>query len=208
MQFVLPQQALVDKTIPKNAFYKNAVVNTKIKDAFVQQIKKITWLYKLAESTLGINKTNQIEEIQIFEVQVKSKELPKKIIQLIDKAIPYHILYVVRYEDYTAYAITYMRDNKKYSYRSDRDQTMNFSFDWYTLEEVYQWLVSRFVQTEERPSWDFESLMVSNIKKEELQRQIKILENKIKQEKQFNRKVVLNNELLQNKKQLDALLNS
>ena len=205
MKFALPQQALVNKFIAKDKFYKHAVVSTKLKDEFVQKIRKITWLYKLAESTIWIKKTETVEEVQIFELQLKSRELPKKVIQLIDKAIPYQILYVCKYQDHTAYAITYTKDDKKLSYRSERDQDMKFSFEWYTLESMYQWLISCFIAKEDDPPLAFDTLIDTNTKKQELEKQIQVLENKIKKEKQFNKKVILNQELNQKKKQRDQL---
>ena len=54
---------------------------------------KIIWKYKLSKDTINILGTNNVEEIQIFEIELKSKIIPKNILQIIDKAIPYPILY-------------------------------------------------------------------------------------------------------------------
>ena len=101
----LPAQAYIDKFIAKNKFFEKAVVNTKLKNEFIDQIQKITWKYKIAESTIGIPKTENVEEIQVFEVQLRQRQLPKNILKLIDKAIPYPILYVLIYQDDIAYGI-------------------------------------------------------------------------------------------------------
>jgi len=58
--FKLPRAAFVNKFIPKNKFYEKAALSAKLQKEFVDKIQKITWKYKLAESTIGINKTQVI----------------------------------------------------------------------------------------------------------------------------------------------------
>ena len=71
MDFLLPKQAYVHRTIPKNTFFGKTAISTKLKKEFTDQIQKITWKYKIAEDTIGVAGTPQVEEIQIFEIQLK-----------------------------------------------------------------------------------------------------------------------------------------
>ncbi len=105
--YTLPDKADINKFIPKNKFFEKAIVNTRLKNEFIAQIQRINWKYKLAESTIGIPKTDEVEEIQIFEIQLRQKILPKNILKLIDKAIPYPILYEFVYDNDIAYGISY-----------------------------------------------------------------------------------------------------
>ncbi len=105
--YTLPDKAYINKFIPKNKFFEKAIVNTRLKNEFIAQIQRINWKYKLAESTIGIPKTDEVEEIQIFEIQLRQKILPKNILKLIDKAIPYPILYEFVYDNDIAYGISY-----------------------------------------------------------------------------------------------------
>ena len=79
----LPDRCKVNKFIPKKTFYEKIGVSTSVKDDFINNIDKITWLYKLSEDTLGISKSQDVEEIQIFEIILKEKVLPKNIIKII-----------------------------------------------------------------------------------------------------------------------------
>jgi len=99
MNFNLPKNTLVDKFIPKNKFFSKTILNSKIKDDFTNQIKKITWKYKLSPETISVNKTSKVEEIQIFEIELKNKTTPNNILQVIDRLIPYPILYIFTYEN-------------------------------------------------------------------------------------------------------------
>ena len=78
-----PERCKVNKFILKKTFYEKIGLSTAVKDDFVNYIEKIIWLYKLSEETIGITKTEKIEEIQVFELTLKSKIIPKNIIRII-----------------------------------------------------------------------------------------------------------------------------
>lgn len=201
----LPSQAYIDKFIPKNKFFEKAVVNTKLKSEFIDQIQKITWKYKIAESTTGTPKTENVEEIQVFEVQLRQRQLPKNILKLIDKAIPYPILYVLVYQDDIAYGISYKDENNYNYYFTEWNQEMNFDFHAINLEKVYQNIIAKFISPQEEAKQDFNSLVSKDNKIKSLQKNISLLESKIHKEKQFNKKVELNQQLQTKKKELAQL---
>jgi hypothetical protein len=62
--FELPKSCYVNKFIPKKVFYEKVGVSSNVKEEFINLVDRITWLYKLSEDTLGITKTDEIEEIQ------------------------------------------------------------------------------------------------------------------------------------------------
>lgn len=203
--YTLPAQAYINKFIPKNKFFEKAVVNTKLKNEFVDQIQKITWKYKLAESTIGIPKTEQVEEIQLFEIQLRQKVLPKNILKLIDKAIPYPILYEFIYEQDIAYGISY-QDNWNYNYYfSWWNPTMKFDMTAVNLEKLYQKLIALFISPIEDQHLDFEQLVSTDNKRKVLEKEIAALQNKVRNEKQFKKQVEYNNQLLAKKKELSLL---
>ncbi len=204
--FPLPDSAFVNKFIPKTKFFQKAVLNTQLKQAFTDKIQRITWLYKLSEETLNTPKTKNIEEIQVFFIELKKKEIPKKVLQVIDRSIPYPILYVFSYQDSLAYAIKLHGDTKKPYYFRDFDEVITFSFKGLNLETIYQGIVSAFIDPSKiRPVEDFESQVENDQQQKQLQKNIQALESKIRKEKQFNKKVALNQELQRLQKQLEDL---
>jgi hypothetical protein len=52
MDFNLPDQTKLYKYVAKDKFYKKAIVSSKLKEDFVNQIQRITRTHKLAEDTL------------------------------------------------------------------------------------------------------------------------------------------------------------
>jgi|ERR1035437_121134 hypothetical protein len=92
----LPHRTRVQKVVPKNAF--DWFTNTKQKKLFADKVHRITWTHKLSEDTLNLE-SKEIKEIQVFRVELKVKEEIQSLLDIIDKAIPYNIIFFVDYDD-------------------------------------------------------------------------------------------------------------
>lgn len=185
----LPKSCLVNKFIPKKTFYERAQISSNAKDEFVNIIDKIIWLYKIAEDTIKINKTDKVEEIQIFEIDLKEKKLPKNAIRVISRAIQYPILFILKFEDDYCYSIR-VED----IYYTEWNENIQFDFNGINLEYIYEQIVKSIIHENNNNS-KLDEVIQQNTEKAELEKKILELERKIKQEKQFNRKVELNQEL-------------
>lgn len=197
----LPDRCKVNKFIPKKTFYEKIGVSTSVKDDFINNIDKITWLYKLSEDTLGISKSQDVEEIQIFEIILKEKVLPKNIIKIISKAIPYKILFVLKYDKDYCYSIKV--DN---IYFTEWNEDIDFNINGLTLETIYENIVKSIIK-ENNNTNTFDNIIENNSKVDELSKKIEQLANKVNNEKQFNKKVELNLELQRLKKEMEELKN-
>ncbi len=205
--FKLPKESIVDRYVAKNKFYEKANLNSKIQKQFVDKIKKITWKYKIAENTVGISKTENVTEIQIFEIELKEPVIPKKLLHIIDKLIPYQILYRFTYNQDIAYGIT-LKDNRTVEnyYFSEWNEDIDFDFTGIDLEKVYQKLVKAFINKNVQKEKTFKEVISIDNQIKELLKEITILENKIRKEKHFKKKVEYNKVLLQKKEKLKDLL--
>ena len=197
----LPDRCKVNKFIPKKTFYEKIGVSTSIKDDFINNIDKITWIYKLSEDTLGISKSQDVEEIQIFEIVLKEKVLPKNIIKIISKAIPYKILFVLKYDKDYCYSIKV--DN---IYFTEWNEDIEFNINGLTLETIYENIVKSIIK-ENNNTNTFDNIIENKSKVDELSKKIEKLTNKVNNEKQFNKKVELNLELQRLNKEMEVLLN-
>ena len=95
MLFDYPVKARFGRKIAKSKLYENASVNTKLKDKFINQIDKIIWQYKLAPSTLNLDATDKVPEIQVFDIFIKSNQIDQALLEVIDKAIPLPIIFQI-----------------------------------------------------------------------------------------------------------------
>lgn len=93
----LPKETEVNKMVAKNKFYEKANISTNLKECFVNDIEKIIWANKLAPSTLNISGSDNVKELEVFHIKLKTGKFNQKILEAIDKAIPYYILFVLEY---------------------------------------------------------------------------------------------------------------
>ncbi len=205
MEFRLPKQSEVNKFIPKNSFFSKAVLSTRIKDEFTDSIQRITWRYKIAESTVGIQKTANVEEFQIFELELKEQSIPQNVLKVIDKLIPYPILYVFTYGENFAYGITIKDDPSRKYYFSEWNEPIDFDFHAPNIEMTYQNCIKRFIRRTGTEEKDFDSIVETDRRIEKLQTEIQTLKNKIRSEIQFNKKVELNKILQARTEELQTL---
>ena len=192
----LPKSCLVDKFIPKGKFYEKSNINSRLKNEFIDKIKRITWKYKLSEESIGVVKDKDIIEVEIFEIELKNMEIPKNVLEIIDKSIPYMILYKFMYRDNFCYGIALKKGKKvdKY-YFSNWNEEINFEFNGKDLKVVYQNIVKKFIKREIDFSLDFEKIIEIDNKMARIEKEILILENKMKKEKQFKRKAELHKQI-------------
>lgn len=187
--FELPKECYVNKFLPKKIFYEKVGVSSGVKDEFVNLVDRITWLYKLSPDTIGIPKTDSIEEIQIFQIDVKEKRIPLSVIKTIIKGVQYKILFLIKHNDDFCYSIK-VDDN----YSSEWNDDINFEFNAINLEIVFQNIVKSIIG-EEKNNKQFNQIIDEKTTMAELEKKINQLKQKIKNEKQFNRKMELNKEL-------------
>lgn len=205
MELSLPPSCRVDKPIPKITFFRKGTIWTRIKDEFTDAIAKIIWKYKLSPETLSIPVSWSIEEIQVFEIELKAKSIPKNVLKVIDNLIPYPILYVFISDECRAYGITLKNDPNKSYYFSEWDETIDFDFHGITLEKVYQNIIKKFIREAPTHEQDFEEIVATERKITTLRNEIQALQNKVSAEKQFKKKVSLNLLLKQKEKELQSL---
>ncbi len=187
--FDLPKKCFVNKFIPKKVFYEKVGVSSKVKDEFVNLVDRITWLYKLSEDIIGITKTEEIEEIQIFQIDAKEKRIPLSVIKTITKGVQYKILFIIKFQNEYCYAIK-VED----IYNSEWNDNIDFDFNAINLKILYENIVKKIMK-EDTNEKAFSKIIEDNAQKLELEKKINKLQQKIKLEKQFNRKVELNREL-------------
>ena len=210
----LPSSTEFNKRIPKQKFYENIEVSPSVKRIFVEQIRIIYWRNKLAAATLNLAAGDAVTEIEIFEVKLNTPQLDEAVLRQIDKAIPYHILFVLTYEGKAQAWIGYkeasagghtFKVNRYYHTDWMPENELQFMLGGLNMDAVYENLVRQIAGDRLQASAG-ESLKSSVARDEErrrLEKQIAALENKLHKEKQLNRKMELNAELKLLKKQLN-----
>ena len=195
--FNLPKECYVNKFLPKKLFYEKVAISSGAKNEFTNLVERITWLYKIAPETIGIQKTEIVEEIQIFQIDTRKKKIPLSVIKTITKGVKYQILFLIKYNNDYCYAIKV--DDSIYS--SEWNDEIVFDFNAIDLGIVYENIVKIIINEEENEK-KFEEIIEDKNNKIDLEKKINQLKQKVKNEKQFDRKVQYNMELNELKNKL------
>lgn len=197
----IPKKCVVNKFIPKKKFYEKIAISLTTKEKFTDYVDKITWLYKISPDTIGISKTNDVEEIEVFQIDLKEKIIPKNVIKVITKGIPYKILFLLKYNKEYCYLVKI--DD---IYNLEWNKEININFNAINLEVLYENIVKTIIGKND-DNRNFEIIIEEKNKIDDLNKKIINLRNKIKSEKQFDRKLELNTELNKLLKELEEFNN-
>ena len=213
----LPQSTEFNKRIPKQKFYEHITVSPALKKSFVDQIRMIYWRNKVAATTVNLAPGTIVDEVEVFEIKLNSASLDEAVLRQIDREISYHIIFLLEYEGklqaWTAYkektptANAVFKVGKYYHTEWMTEAELPIRIDGLNLDAVYENFV-RQIAGDALKADSGESLKASverDEKKKQLEKQIAVLENKMRREKQLNRQMEMNAELKKMRKRLEVL---
>jgi hypothetical protein len=212
--FDLPYSTEVNKVIPKNAF--ETYSSPKHKKQFTELVQKITWLNKLSVETTNLHSI-EIKEIQIFHFELKSKQKINSLITIVDKSIPYSIVFIISIENEY-----YISTSKKHLHPLNQDNAIidwRFESDWIlkgdikfkfnlkkSLDEVFFDFCNQLVSPSKQILKTLDEVVEYDKNISSISREIDRLNTEIKNCKEFNRKVELNIELALMQRKLNEII--
>lgn len=212
--FNLPERTKVGRVVPKNAFDEH--INTKQKKLFTDRVLRITWTHKLSADTVNLD-AKDIQEIQVFKVELKQKSDIPKILEIINKSIPYHIVFWVEHDQEA-----YISISLKHPHPTNDDMAVidwTFTSDWFnisksnyffnlkgSLDAVLKDLCVQILGKPELDEQSLASILKTQQEIDRLKKEISKLKSAISNSKQFNEKVDLNQKINSLKKDLDSFL--
>jgi len=213
MFFDLPKTTYRNQFVAKSKFSDYA--NTAEKRLFTELIKKITWTNNLSSETTNLP-FKEIDELQIFEVELKQKRNVELILKLIEKAVPYHIILVLLFNEEVMIFTSKKHINKRESDNAVVDWI--FKTDWFnkeksnfkinlkvSLDEVHKDFCLQILNKETYVDQELNVVIENEKKLKKLNFEISRIESQIKKSKQFNKTVDLNMELNELKKKRKIL---
>ena len=213
----LPKSTEFNRRIPKQKFYENLSVTPDLKRVFIDQIKVIYWRNKIATTTMNLAAGEIVTEVEIFEVRLDDPKLDISVLRQIDKEIPYHIIFLLeysgKYQAWTAYKEEATFGNNAFKvgtyYHTDwlPETELPLKVEGLNIDKVYENFVRQIagdaLQTESNES--LKESVERDAKRQQLEKQIALLQSKVRKEKQLNKQVQMNAELKKLKKELEEL---
>ena len=213
----LPNSTEFNRRIPKQKFYENLTVTPALKRVFIDQIKVIYWRNKIAATTMNVAAGDTVTEIEVFEVRLNGPQLDETVLRLIDKEIPYHILFLLeydgKYQAWTAYKETASSGSNAFKvgayYHTDwlPEEALPLKVDGLSIDKVYENFV-RQIAGQALQADGSETLKESverDERRKQLEKQITALQAKVRREKQLNKQVQLNAELKRLREEIEKL---
>lgn len=203
----LPSSTFVGKVVPKEKFYSKCAVNTATKNLFVKYVEQIVWQNKLTAQTMAAEKGLLVNEIDVFEVKMKSFDCPRKLFEFIDQNLHHHNVFVLTYDDKAKLFVNFKEKEKDETFLESFETSWKpadepvFNLSGSNMDEIYESIVRSaspdyVIASEARQSkTSLKDDIIQSKQNAKIQAQIKKLEKKLANEKQFNRQVEIRAEI-------------
>ena len=203
----LPSSTFVGKVVPKEKFYSKCAVNTATKNLFVKYVEQIVWQNKLTAQTMAAEKGLLVNEIDVFEVKMKSFDCPRKLFEFIDQNLHHHNVFVLTYDDKAKLFVNFKEKEKDGTFLESFETLWTpanepiFNLSGSNMDEIYESIVcsaaSDYVIASEvkQSKTSLKDYIIQNKQNAKIQAQIEKLEKKLANEKQFNRQVEIRAEI-------------
>ena len=212
-----PRQAEVHKPVPKSKIYAHAHPSRAVRERFVSEVDQIVWTHKLAPETVNLPSRPGVPEIEVFQVRLRTDDWSETVLRTIDRAIPFPIVFEVCVGERVRSVAAYKRPTLAGGSQWVVDAY--FATPWQPaqspraplptaldLGSLYEQVLQRQIGLAARPGELLPQLVERANAIRVLQGEAGKLEVRLRQEKQFNRKVELNQQLRTVRNEIGRLL--
>lgn len=202
-----PSAAKFGKVVPKAKFYEHATVGSSVKDRFVSDVRRITWAYKLAQSTINLPASDEVPEIQVFEIEAKNDDVAESVLAAIDKAVRTPVIFEISRGDGAGAAVRMVAAHKLLGAGAPKLGPY-YSTGWQPaaservalptaidLVALYTALLQPLTPVVSRAGENVSDVVARLTTVRALEREIDALERKLRNEPQLNRKIELRRSL-------------
>ena len=207
----LPASAAFNRRIPKQKFYEELPLTPALRRVFVGQINAIWWRSKIAPATANLAPGRTVTELEVFELQLAQPSLDEGVLRAIDKRIPYPILYLLtcdgRCQAWIGYQPAGQAGAQVYYHTAWQPQEdLMLELRGLDTDAAYENFVRQIAGGAlNAPATEpLQQSIARDQRRRALEKQITVLQNKIRREKQLNRQVELNGELKRLRKELET----
>lgn len=202
-----PDSTIVNKVVPKTAFYKHLEVNATIKNHFINDVERLVWAYKFATSTLNVADGKAVHEITVFNVTLKKKECPTDIFVFIDKNLPRHTAFLLSFEDEMCILINFkeavqgntstpFKVTKTYKSQWYKAEDITIMIEGTSLDLIYENMIRQVAGSNiSQTTGSLKADITFSKEQESLRNAIKALKKRIALERQPQKKFMLHKEL-------------
>ena len=196
----LPQSTEVKRPLPKAQLFKRFDWTASQRERFDAEVSRLDFVNWISPRTIpAIAAGNEVNEIFVVEVLLKSRDFDTKAITLLAKYIPQRIVYLLRYEDEAMLAVYHA---KLFTTPWRATDNITLPLSRLNLDAVWENIVSSIGQFSIEQDKSLSEQIKIDEERAKLERQIAALERQMKATKQPRRKRELFVELQRLKEKL------
>lgn len=204
-----PSLTVVEKRLPKEAFYANLSLANSIKEKFVSDIDKIWVQNSLTAKILHLDSSAEIKEILVLRLAMKKQDCEPKILETIARQNKHQLIFLLQYEAMGMLAVYYHK-----LYQSPWCPIVNLHLEirGFTLDEIWTHFLEQIALQHESRNSETDTLSIDErLQRQEtiqkLEKQIRTLEKAARHEQQPKKRFTLYTKLQQVKKALEDMTN-
>ena len=209
------KDVVVDRIVPKTMFYKFMEVNPRMKVRFVNDVEKITWLYKLSANTLNVTSSDDLVEIDVFVATLKQQDCPTDLFTFIDTNMPHHIVFILEYDNSYMILLNYKdwADNTHTKFKITKsfaslwmdENRLSLEIQGQSLSRVYENFVAQVSGIGEHKAGAMAEIV--DLKKciAAMEAELQNLQKKMRKEPQYDKQVKMNKQVKAKRHELDEL---
>lgn len=204
-----PDAAKFGRVVPKRKFYEHGSVSAAVRERFVADVDRITWAYKLAESTINLPGSNEVPEIQVVSVTARKDDVSDVVLTAIDKAIKQPVIFEVVTDEGVRMAATVKAGAARWRYYSTdwcRNDSRGPLPQSISLARLHLQLMEPILPAAIRAGESQAGLAARLADISRIEREMAALVRKSRTEPQLNRKVELRNAMQLQQAKLDELM--
>lgn len=183
----LPSTVLVNRVMPKKAFYEHLKTTTAIKEQFVHQIERIEMVASIKEVSIHIAADKDVAEIDVLALHLRGADVPYEVIELIARSIPNKLFFVCLAGESCKLLI---RRDRLYETEWTPVDDAKLKLVGSTLGELWDSIASQVVFDDPSPM-DFAGRLERKKKAEALRLELEQVNKKRRSEKQIAKKNAL-----------------
>ena len=190
------------RQIAKKRFLQELSLGSPARRSLDDDVHAIYWTASLKEASLHLPPGKEVTEIEVFTLALRQPRIDEALLTAIDRAIPYHILYLLTYEGRTQAWISYketaqaneaFRVEKYYHTDWQVAEELPLALRGTSLDEVYENLVRAIAGERLRlQGGSLRTAVQEDEQRAAIEKEIAALTKKRNREKQLNRKMELN----------------
>lgn len=211
-----PPTTIVDRLIPKAQFVKASSTPTAVRTLLADEFEQIRLLYVLRPDTVNVAEGNEVMEIDVFLFRCKTEHYSINPFFGLDDLIPRHTIYIIQHGNQTdllmqhkrrsmvAGSVKWTREVSKLITNISLD-SKPLKIEGQNLDRVYFNFFSQMTGYQIDDSAAIAEIKELENRLAKMKREAENLQKRVRNEKQFNRQIELNNQARSLKRDISEL---